>query len=400
MTVDLRRLGLARLRLLDRRPYYATGLYRLSPRSVPGLGTAAVDRHWNLYLDPDAAAEWTIDHYAAVLEHELGHLLRDHAARADLQGVHEQDGSVQRFNMAADAEINDDLDTSGVRLPGVPVTPSMLGLPDGQLAEWYFHRLPSAPQACDCGSGAHGQARPWDLDQPGDDGVDPVTAQVLRSAVADAVRQHQSRYPGSVPAGLIRWAHAMGRSAVDWRTLLRRLVRRHAATASGQVDYTMSRPSRRSHVMHPVVLPTLRRPTPQVAVVIDTSGSMNEGDLATAVTETTAVLAQSGLAEMWLVSCDTQAQAQRVRASRLRQVALTGGGGTDLEAGLRLALGQWPRPDLVVTITDGFTPWPTDPPGHAVFVVCVVGDGPPAPGWATTVHIPSSGSPETSSDIF
>lgn len=400
MTVDLRRLGLARLRLIDRRPYYATGLYRMTPRSVPGLGTAAVDRYWHLYIDPQTASQWTIDQYAAVLEHELGHLLRHHACRADAQGVNDHDESGHRFNVAADAEINDDLAHSDLTLPGHPVTPSRLGLPDGQLAEWYFHRLPTNPAPFDCGSGAHGQKRPWDVDGPGDSGVDDVTAEVLRSAVAEAVRQHHGFHPGTVSGGLLRWAHTLGQPQIDWRTVLRRVVRRHLATASGQVDYTSTRPSRRSHVTYPAVLPTLRRPTPQVAVVIDTSGSMTPSDLNVAVTETAAVLAHSGLAEMWLVSCDTTARARRVRPQQLRRTALTGGGGTALEAGLRLALAQRPAPQLLITITDGFTPWPVEAPGRAEFVVCVLGSGPEAPQWATAVRLPQSNCPHTHTDIF
>ncbi|WP_442972581.1 VWA-like domain-containing protein [Rhodococcus sp. JS3073] len=44
-------------------------------------------------------------------------------------------------------------------------------------------------------------------------------------------------------------------------------------------------------------------------------------------------------------------------------IPLAGGGGTDLRAGFdRVARGAG-RPDVIVALTDGQTPWPAMPPG-------------------------------------
>ncbi|MEV4077512.1 hypothetical protein ACGFJC_07315 [Nonomuraea fuscirosea] len=56
------------------------------------------------------------------------------------------------------------------------------------------------------------------------------------------------------------------------------------------IDYTYHRPSRRTAALRGGVLPSLRRPLPVVAIVIDTSGSMGEDHLATALAEVTGVL--------------------------------------------------------------------------------------------------------------
>ena len=52
----------------------------------------------------------------------------------------------------------------------------------------------------------------------------------------------------------------------------------------------MNQPSRRAASQAAVVLPSLRRPVPAVPIVVDTSGSMSEADLAEAMAEVAGVL--------------------------------------------------------------------------------------------------------------
>jgi predicted metal-dependent peptidase len=68
-------------------------------------------------------------------------------------------------------------------------------------------------------------------------------------------------------------------------------------------------------------------------------------------------------------------------------VRLVGGGGTDLRVGIAAAQASRPRPDVVVVLTDGYTPWPAQPT-RARLVVAIIGDEGTAqevPTWATTV---------------
>ena len=132
-------LQAARLRLVKDRPYLATAAWALQPVSRPGLGTLAVDQWWRLYFDPAVTTKWSVEELAGVLYHEVCHLLRDHASR-----MKDFDRAVA--NLAADAEINDDLLAEGVRLPGAPVTPAAIEQPDGLLAEEYYAVLVE-PQA-------------------------------------------------------------------------------------------------------------------------------------------------------------------------------------------------------------------------------------------------------------
>lgn len=59
--------------------------------------------------------------------------------------------------------------------------------------------------------------------------------------------------------------------------------------------------------------------------------------------------------------------------------------------GLTAAARLRPRPQLVVVLTDGYTPWPKDAPRFRVIVGLIgpwEGEAPPAPpAWARTVRI-------------
>jgi predicted metal-dependent peptidase len=170
-------------------------------------------------------------------------------------------------------------------------------------------------------------------------------------------------------------------------------VRSAVAAVVGQVDYSYRRPSRRAHLSPDVVLPTLFRPVPDVAIVCDSSGSMHERLLARALAEVEAVLARAGLRQnrVRVLAVDATVQAVR-RVSRAADVELAGGGGTDMGAGISAAAALRPRPTVVIVLTDGYTPWPDEPPPGVRVVVGLLAEGAeaaewPPPSWARTVVI-------------
>jgi predicted metal-dependent peptidase len=136
--VDKQKLAAARLWAANRFPYLATALFATTLIERPGIGGdgVAVDARWRLYVDPEAAAGWTVADLGALLVHHTGHLIRDHAGRAETLGVTE--ATAERWSTAADAELNDDLADVGLTMPGNPILPEHLGHERGRLAEEYF----------------------------------------------------------------------------------------------------------------------------------------------------------------------------------------------------------------------------------------------------------------------
>ena len=167
-------------------------------------------------------------------------------------------------------------------------------------------------------------------------------------------------------------------------------LRRAVADRAGAADYSYRRPSRRAAVTGDVVLPALRRPVPEVAVVCDTSGSMTDELLAMVLAEVEGPLRSLGASrQLRVLACDAAAgPAQRV--SSARQVELAGGG-TNMGAGIAAAALLRPRPAITVVLTDGYTPWPGRPPKGMLVVVALLGDASrDAPAWARSVRVPAS----------
>ena len=382
-------LAAGRLWAASRFPYLASGLFGAQVLAKPGIGTVAVDESWRLHADPELTASWTAAELGSVLVHHVSHLLRAHGERAVATGVTEDDA--RAWVRGADAEINDDLVAAGLELPGHPVLPADLGADAGLLAEQYFvpgQQLDQEDKQLDCGSGADGLSRSWD--QSGGPALSPWQAKLLCRQVAQDCIRH-AKEPGTVPGGLLRWAEQLLQPAVDWRRVLAAELRRAVADTAGAVDYSYRRPSRRASVAGQVVLPALRRPVPEVAVVCDTSGSMTEDLLAAALAEVEGLLRSLGMARrLRVLACDTAVGPAR-RVTSARQVELVGGGGTDMGAGIAAAAQLRPRPAVTVVLTDGYTPWPFGPPQGMRVVVALLGDdAPDGPEWARAVRVPSA----------
>jgi predicted metal-dependent peptidase len=382
--LDRNKLLAARYRAATDRPYLASALYSLSIVPTSRVPTMGVDRHWRCYVSPEFVDATPVPELAAVWIHEVAHLLRDHHGRADRLPAAEQRDRL-RVNIAQDCEINDDLIADRLPLPEGRMEPSVFGLENGKLFEEYLPGIKVRTVHLNCGSGAHGVDEDWE--RAGGPGVSPVEADAIRRSTAEAIRSHE-RARGTMPGGWKRWAEQILEPTIDWRRMLAGAVREAIAWAGGAVDYTYRRPSRRTAAMRGVVLPTLRRPLPRVAIVVDTSGSMGEDDLAAAMAEVTGVLREVGVRgnRVSVLACDADVQAVS-RVTSAEQVELGGGGGTDMRVGIERALQAPERPNVIIVLTDGFTPWP-DEPVTCRLIAALVGAEPPAPpGWVETVRI-------------
>jgi predicted metal-dependent peptidase len=296
-----------------------------------------------------------------------------------------------------------------------------LGLPGGRAAEEYYamltglpaqgeepdqdpawlpraskdpaHESTDAPQRegadPSCGSGCDGVHRAYELPELADSGgLSPVAAEAIRRTVAIEYQANPGR--GNLPGDWGRWVSAILDPVVDWRNVLHAAVRRGLGWANGHTDYTYTRISRRQAAAGPVILPALRRPVPRVGVVVDTSGSVDDGLLAQALGEIDGVLTALGVADPQVTVLAVDAAVHAVTTVRRADaVDLAGGGGTDMALGIQAAQELRPRVDVIIVLTDGHTGWPGQPaavPVIAVLIGRTRADLPRTPEWIQRVE--------------
>lgn len=407
--LDLTRLSAAKLWLITKGdlPYLSTAVYALI--TVPSISVKrlSTDTHWRLYINPAWANSADVAELATELAHVLWHLLADHADRAISMSVGR--GQTAEWKVACDMTIAEQLKSAD--LPNELPLASERGLPIGRSAEEYFAsigRLEVQPSPIpaegdsgdgsdtqdsrdDCGSGCDGQPRPHELaarDEVGS--VDRHDAEHIRKRVAIEYSDHEKQR-GFMPGEWQRWVKDILDPVVPWQQVLASAVRRAIGWANGHTDYTYSRISRRQAASPRIILPATRRPLPEVAIVIDTSASMDDGLLAQALGEVNGVLTGFGVSgqETTVLATDSVVHTVgRVRAAR--EVKLEGGGGTDMCQGISAALALRPHPDIVLVLTDGYTDWPQVPPETVAVIACLVGRSsaelPDTPRWMQRVE--------------
>ncbi len=419
-------LQAARLRAAKQWPYLATALYAMLAEESEGVGTMGVDKYWRLYYDPKTLEKWDVMQTASVLYHEVLHLLRRHHQRSEAIAAHPQ-----LANITQDAEINDGIVDDGGRLPEGCILPETIGQEEGQVWEVYYRALEQqaekregsgrgqsqegegdprqggqfgdnqVPDQSFGGSCAHGRLQPWEHGAPGEKGKDGkanpagVTegrGDLLRRKVAEEVRRQANRDPGSVPGHMKDLAKEILEPKIPWRHELRASLRRAIRHQQGMVDYSYQRISRRQDAYGDVLMPSLRAPVPEIAIVIDTSGSMS-GLLGQALGEVKGVLKAANCRDVKVICCDVEAsQAQRVM--QVNHIRLDGGGGTCMEPGMRAAAELRPRPDIVICLTDMYLQWTDYRPPYK-FIIGALSDGGrhyPPPEWARVVEIREDGS--------
>lgn len=386
-----RDLQVARLRASYQRAYFAPALFNLVPVKTDLIGSMAVDVNWRLYYNASWVATHSVEENASLLIHEVSHLLRDHESRKRSAAARDS----YLWNTATDCEINDDLAAEGLPLPGNPPQPEKYGLPVGESAELYYSRLYKPPEPsnatqrghqheeCDCGSGAHGERRPWELPDDagstgGTPGVDATKAEMIRREVAKRIMD--STGLGDVSVGWRRWAYTVLSPEVDYFAVIRQTVRTALRESTlGRYDRTYRRPHRRQACYGEFIMPSFYQPRPKPGFLIDTSSSMQQPQLSRAVAELGGLTRQLGYGSEVVVACCDAAVHQVRMVFNAAQLQLFGGGGTDIGAGLRYFTDRTAEPiDLLVIVTDCHTPWPDDAPAFPVITIRV-GDGLPPP---------------------
>lgn len=382
-------------------PYFGTVIWGLRPVEVPGCGTFSVTDDGQFVYDPNV--DWTFEEQVGVFIHELHHVVLGHAERC---GARDR----KMWNIATDIEINNSLRRGGIVLPKGALMPENFNLPQNQAAEVYYQAIQgmipeqqpkfpdsSKPGAGRCGSVAGGIKEEFEPEPDGNaatagqntGGQQSGKTEVEMAAMRRRVAEEIMKDIGNAPGNLVDWARQQITPTTPWQSALRAAVKRAIHTvAGGATDYTYSRTNDRT--LDPdLILPTLITKKPELAVIVDTSGSISREELDEAIAEVASVL-RAHANRMTIMAVDTKVHEVHTVAvsSKVETLKFSGGGGTDLRVGFDYALKLRPKPNIVIVFTDAFTPWPKYKPDAEV-IVCLTrhGDESRVPKWARTLRV-------------
>lgn len=401
-------------------PYFSNAWWSLQVIESTACPTMGVDAGWRLYYNPEFTLKLSRSEILATLVHELFHMIRNHHKRCG-------DRDPEQWNWAADLEINDDVQYDreisiggnsqkiSIKLFDNALFAETYGYDPGLLAEEYYNMIEGDPnvkkkvESCKervGGSIADGQSREWedgkDIDSQDFPALSDIEKEIIKRQCAEDAQKRQKE-AGDVPAGVQRWAETVVSSKTDWRKLLTNKVKKALANLYGTYDYSYSTLSRRR--LPKIILPGMVSPEVHLTVVVDTSGSVSDKDLAVINGEIDKLIRTCDISQIRVVSCDATIHTD-VYARNLSDLKynIKGGGGTDM--GIALSYLSKPRkgkpvPSLVIVLTDGYTPWHEHKPPFNV-IVALVGDYTydEAPSYASLIKIDPATIDDSSEKLF
>lgn len=405
-------LSTARLAISKKYPYYGTVVYGLIPRMAPGYGTLGVTPGMVLVIDPiwyvnmekeidkdlqgvkrkEAADEMR----AGVLIHEAHHILRGMSRIETLIAAGEDRGTV---NKMFDIPINDNLKDSDVLLPKWVCYSSTFDFPKGLTGEQYLELFKKSSKAqkkaksMDKGKGGKGSGTP----QVGAGGCggcagnptnkeleDRLDKEVGRSQVdKERIRReglkslHEAAQAGrGTLAGELSELLGKGdeKPMVPWQAKCRHIIRATSGRiTSGRADFSYRRPSRRSWTRG-IIRPGMIDRKPEIMFLEDSSSSMGAKQLRHGRTEMVSAFRALGIDEAWFSDVDAGValEPRRIHVKDLTKIPVHGRGGTDFRPGIEIAQKLYPRPEILIYITDGDGPAPDKPPKNMEVIWCIV----------------------------
>lgn len=319
-TTAQKRLTAANVELICMEPFFGTLATSLIPKEDVTCETAWTDGR-NLGYNPKFIESLSFAELVGLVKHEVLHCAMGHPWRRDGR-------EHKRFNVAADLAINPDCGT----LPKGSLVPDASQL--GKSAEWIYARLPESPK--DKNGSGNGNGTP----QPGKGKPDPAgevrdaptgqdengtpapTEGEWKQRTAEALQA--AKMAGNLPAGLSRMVESALDKRIDVRSLLLRFM-----TERTRSDYSWNQPNTR-YIAQGLYLPALHSiAMGEVAIMVDTSGSVNSVTLQYVRGILQDVLDEVNPAGMTVYFVDTKIQGtQRMERGEPLVWEPKGGGGT------------------------------------------------------------------------
>lgn len=344
------KLDKAKAQIVLDHPFFSSILLRKQLIEDPTIPTLAVNARGDIYYNHDFVESLTVPQVVWGLCHEIGHVIGQHAMRR-------KDRNHKKWNYAGDAWINDMLNDCRIGEP-IPQTVDMPGSKD-KTTEQIYDELPEPPP--DDGEGGGGNGKPQYDNGLGDDikyedltesEIKEIEAQA-KVEIAQAAQAAKAR--GKLPGKLAEIVSQFINIKTPWYDHLERYM-----NGMTNNEYTWLRPNRR-FIGQGVYLPSTGKvPTMgEVVLQVDISGSVSKTELDYYNGHVKRIMADCNPTRVHVIYTDTEVKKHDVfEFGEEVSVTYQSGGGTDMVEGLRYIEAQGIEPDVVVTLTDGYTDFP------------------------------------------
>jgi predicted metal-dependent peptidase len=357
----------ARVKMLLSAPFFGNLATRLKfIDATKWCPTAATDGK-NFYYNRNFIDALSEQELIFLMGHEVLHCVYDHT-----NAVHAGDRDRRLLNVAQDYVINHDLVEAriGERITVVDICydPKYRGQTADEIYDELFEQARKDGRVFEIQTldmhldGDSGQSQDGESDSGNNDGTDgPIQyskkeLEQIQNEMQSAVTQAaKTAGAGNLPGGVRRLLDKLLNPQLDWRELLAMQIQSVIRS-----DYTWMRPSRKGQDAG-FYLPGMdREQTVDLAVAIDTSGSISEDMLRDFLSEIHSIMTQYNDYTLRLWCFDTVVHnpvtiTADVSADLL-DYNICGGGGTDFECNWSHMKEQGITPKKFVMFTDGY-PW-------------------------------------------
>lgn len=319
----------------------------------------------------------------SVLAHETWHVAFKHMLRSQ-----EMNYNPQKFNMAADYVINLMIKDAGLPVPDTWLCDEKYR---GMSTEQIYKLLPDPPpQQPQSGNGGRGDSPGDDLKSPSSNsgnqqnnsqgnqpqsssgGTAPTKEEIshkIDQAILKAHTQAQMKgQAGSIPGDIQIAIDNLLNPKLDWRTILQNYMNKFV-----KEDYTWSKPNM-LYFHQDIYLPAQHSEAMgEVAIAVDTSGSVSEEEFRAFLTEITDIKEKLNPSLTTIIDFDTSIKHVHKIAqeddSSIKSLPFSGRGGTNLTPVFNYY--EKTKPEVLIVFSDLYCNKIQDDPGYDVIWVCV-----------------------------
>ena len=369
MTQQFSKLDKAKTQLVLDHPFFASILARRELILTENIPSARVNRRGQIYINPKWIESLTVAQVVYLLAHEVMHVALQHASRI---GSREP----KRWNLAGDAVINGTLSKANVGefIPGGIQYPGAENMSTEDMYALVMQQFPMDSEGKGKGKG-EGNAKGntcneipdpdgeqegigEDLDQDGEPLTEGEQNEVdghIRVEIAEAMQTAKVR--GKLPGVLEKFATELINVKTPWYEILERYM---VAFTAGEISWR--RANRR---YQDVYLPSVGKVQRmgRIGMLTDISGSVSKQEIQHYNGHMKRIIELCVPDGVYLAYCDTHVQHEDLYTiDELDdvQVKFYSGGGTNMVTGLDHMADSGHEMDVVVVLTDGYTPFPAD----------------------------------------